>query len=134
MPFRYLDHTADLILEATGSDFGEACAEAGRGLTCLLVAQEVAGRDVRRRIELEGESEEELLVLFLNELIYRFAVHKEVFGDFSVRIGTGRLRAQLRGEKLTDKHKRGREVKACTRHLCQVTSGTPATVRVLLDV
>lgn len=121
-------------MEARGRTLPQAFSQAAKGLTSLLVPRVPSGRSVSRRIELFAENNEELLVLFLNELIYLFAVHKEVFGSFRPRIQNGKLVARMKGVKLSPRHKRGREVKSCTRHLCEVRQGKEVTLRALIDL
>ncbi|MCM8768333.1 MAG: archease [Candidatus Omnitrophica bacterium] len=113
--FKLLDHPADVRLKVSARTLESLFESAARGLMSLLkpMGENPAGV---REIRLEAVSREELLVRFLEELIYLV----EVKGKFPVRLkvkideeeGICRLQAKvtLRQGKAT------REVKAATYH------------------
>ncbi|GIU99379.1 MAG: archease [Actinomycetota bacterium] len=67
--FELLDHTADVGIRAWGGDAREAFAQAALGLAELMGVR-ASGPGEVRRLRLEGEDPADLLVGFLNELLY----------------------------------------------------------------
>jgi tRNA nucleotidyltransferase (CCA-adding enzyme) len=74
-----------------------------------------------------GASDELLLVDWLNALIYEMAVRSMLFGDFTVTIQDGELRATARGERVDPvRHEPAVEVKGATMtelHVTPVSGG-----------
>ena len=72
----------------------------------------------------EAPSDELLLVEWLNALIYEMAVRAMVFGEFSVEIDEGRLRATAYGEAVdVERHEPAVEIKGATLTALQVVQG-----------
>lgn len=67
--FELLDHTADVGIRAWGREPAEAFAQAAAGLAELMGVR-VPGPGAVRRVRIEGEDPADLLVGFLNELLY----------------------------------------------------------------
>jgi SHS2 domain-containing protein len=124
MPYRYLDELsiADVGFRATGRSLGEVFASAWEASLRVMIEDPAALRpSLRRRILLQGESLELLLVDFLQELLY----HKDAEGLLLrleschvERSGEGYLlRAAAAGETVDpERHRLGRDVKAVTFH------------------
>jgi SHS2 domain-containing protein len=139
MAFERFDHTADVGLLVTAPTVEELFEEAGRALTSLIVDNPDA-IELRETttIELEAGSVEELFVLWLQELIYRFEVEHRLFGKFSVRMADEhwRLQAECRGERADwTRHEPDTEVKGVTYHQLEVSrTETGWRARVILDI
>jgi len=85
MPYRYLDHIGDAAIEATGTTLEESFTEMARGMLGLMVR---AGRLVPDRtveISARGQTREDLLVSFLNELLAQQGLRDCIFTDCAVR-------------------------------------------------
>lgn len=88
--FEHFDHGADVGVRGRGPRVGDAVAGAALALESLLARDPASIRPEREEIvtcrakDLDG-----LLVAFLDELIYLFAVRKLVFGRFEVAIEEG---------------------------------------------
>lgn len=102
--WEHWEHAADVGLRGVGPDPARAFAEAGRALLALVAADPgaVAPREARR-IACEAPSREELLVAFLNELVYHLDAEGLVLAQLEVAIreaegGGHRLEATARGE------------------------------------
>lgn len=139
MAFEVFDHTADIGLFVTAPTAEELFEEAGRALTSLIVENPdaIESRE-SAAIELEAGSVEELFVLWLQELIYRFEVDHLLFAEFSARLADGhrRLQALCGGERADwTRHEPDTEVKGVTYHQLEV-SRTEAgwLARVILDI
>lgn len=72
----------------------------------------------------QAPNDELLLVEWLNALIYEMAVRAMVFGDFSIEIDGGALRATAYGEAVdVDRHEPAVEIKGATLTALQVIQG-----------
>ena len=135
--FEIIDHTADVGIAAYGVDLKEAFANAARGLFSLMVDLDSVGDTVHRAVEVRADNREDLLVAWLNELIYLCEVENVLFSRFEVSELTDRkLAAICFGEKIDPKqHKMKIGVKAATYHKVRVEEGKGGCrVQVLFDI
>ena len=113
------EHTADLGLRVTGRDLPDLF-EAAAGLYDVIVANR---EDVRatetESIHLAADDLPDLLLGWINELIFRSETQHRLYSRFEVRIdeGTPSLDATIAGEPIDrDRHVLDHEVKAATHH------------------
>lgn len=137
--FATFDHTADVGLRMEAETVDDLFATAGRALLSLMVANPEAV-EPRRVWELEvtAESLAELLVAWLDEILFRVETEHVLFSGFDVRVepnGT-RLWGTLRGEPIdASRHALDHEVKAVTRHGCWVRGREDGyEAEVILDI
>jgi tRNA nucleotidyltransferase (CCA-adding enzyme) len=72
----------------------------------------------------QAQSDELLLVEWLNALVYEMAVRAMLFADFTVEIDGGTLRATAYGEPVDiDRHEPAVEIKGATLTALQVAEG-----------
>jgi SHS2 domain-containing protein len=118
--FEPFDHTADLGLRVMGADLSDVFETAASGLFDVIVANRGEVRAVEtEQVALEGDSTEDLLVEWLNELIYRCETRHRLYSSFQVNLDQRacRLTATISGEPIDRKrHILDHEVKAATRH------------------
>jgi len=136
-PYRILDHTADVGLEAEGATLAEAFANAATGMYSIMVHLDRVSERVQRPVEVETEDVEGLLTAWLLELLFITEVEGLVFRRFDVlEASPTRLVAVAHGEPLDpERHPKGAVVKAVTRHGLEVgpiEGGYRA--RVILDI
>ena len=114
------DHTADLGLRIRATDLGDLFQTAAEGLFDVIVANRDAVRGVQdEQVSLAAESTEDLLIEWLNELIFRSETEHRLYGGFDVTVDAdGRaLRAVIQGEPVDPaRHVLDHEVKAVTYH------------------
>jgi len=114
------DHTADLGLRIRGADLDDLFQTAAAGLFDVIVANRDAVRNVEyEHILLAAETTEDLLIEWLNDLIFRFETEHWLYGTFDVTIdANGRaLEAEIGGEPIDPaRHVLDHEVKAVTHH------------------
>jgi SHS2 domain-containing protein len=137
--YEFLDHTADVIVKATGATLEEAFAEAGRGMYDLVTHGSKIDPIDQVTFAVDSIDREGLLVAFLSELIILHDSEGWVFVDFSVKFKSEtELTAELSGEKFTtEKHEHGIHVKGVSYHMMEIVDsegGNPASVTVLLDI
>ena len=134
--FKIIDHVSEIGVEATGHDLKEAFASAALGMFSIIVELESVEAREKIEVEVEAPNQEDLLVAWLNELIYRLEGQNMVFCKFDVAELTGiRLKALCWGEKADQaRHRFKTGVKSATYHALKVENGRPAMVRVVLDI
>jgi SHS2 domain-containing protein len=103
MAWEHFEHAADVGVRGRGGTPARAFEETARALFSLLSADLDGIRpSVEERVVCEAANLEELLVAFLNELLYLFDSRRTVFGQFDVEIeeapGRVRLTGLARGE------------------------------------
>ncbi|HET6489476.1 MAG TPA: archease [Syntrophales bacterium] len=136
-PYHTFDHTADLGLVIIGPS--EASLFANAALAVFDIITDLARVETRetRRVSVEGDGREDLLVNFLREVLYLYNGERWLLKELRVlRISEKGLEAEARGEPFdVQKHEICKEIKAVTYHQAQVRQ-TPAgwTARVIFDV
>jgi SHS2 domain-containing protein len=136
-PYRILDHTADVGLEAEGSTLAEAFANAATGMYSIMVHLNRVSERVQRPVRVEAKDAEGLLTAWLLELLFITEVEGLVFRRFDVQEASPRhLAAVAHGEPLDpERHPKGAVVKAVTRHGLEVGPIEGGyRVRVILDI
>jgi SHS2 domain-containing protein len=116
--FRLLEHTADMGIEAWAVSLEDVFVQTARGLRSLMIGDCPTGRDLQHKVRLEAGDNTELLVTWLNEIIYRFDTMNLVPDSFQIdRVGGGGLQATIHGEVYDPgKHRIERQAKAATYH------------------
>jgi len=134
--FEILEHTADAGIIAYGKDMPEAFANAARGLFSLIVDPDSINETLHRDVALEAADPPNLLVDWLNELIYLFDTEGTIFKRFDIiRLDPTHIEARAHGEKATSsKHEIKTGVKAATYHMLSITQDSGCQVRVLFDL
>ncbi len=114
------DHTADLGLRILADDLIDLFETAAVGLFDVIVAnREYVQASETEQITLQADSPADLLVEWLNELIYRSETRHRLYSSFTVELDEPgcRLTATIRGEPIDrNRHILDHEVKAATRH------------------
>lgn len=131
---RFLDHIGEVRLSVRAGSFAELVAEAGRALAGLQLGDAPrAAAGPWREVALEAPDREALLVEWLNELIYRAEVEREVATEFEVTdAGDRTLRARFRAVPVPEPPAL---VKAATLHGARVTATAKGVeADVVLDV
>jgi SHS2 domain-containing protein len=139
---RFLENivTADVAFEATGKTPEELFTSAAEAMEEAQVDTKQLTSDGRRKIRLEGDSLEDLLFDFLNELIFLKDTEQLVFNKFDIKThqheGIWKLEGTMSGEKIDPKrHELRADVKAVTKHrfgIKKTAEGLKATI--VLDI
>lgn len=144
IPYRQIEHTADVGLEIYGNTIEELFINSLKGLFHLISPElEVAGQPKvfpeklhPTVIELTALTQEELLVHWLNEFIYNFFV-KGIFPKVIriVQLVGKRLRAEVEYNKYSKALPIFLEVKAATYHNLSIKKiDSKYRARVIFDV
>ena len=117
--FEVVDHTADIGIIAYGPDIEHLFANAAAGMASLIVDLDDIGDHLRRDIELASDDDENLLVEWLNELLYIFDVEHILFKKIEVnKIHDATVKAVCFGDRIDfQRHRVKREIKAATYHM-----------------
>ncbi len=120
--YEVLDHTADIGLIVYGEDLKALFENAGEAFFHLITDLKKVRRRIERRIYIEGESLERLMVDWLSELLYLHDVERLLFKRFKIEsVGEKGLRAVVQGERFQEGvHVIKTEVKAVTYHQIEV--------------
>ena len=139
--YRFLDHTADVYVEARGASLEEAFEYAALATMEVMTDTGKVAPAIERSIEIEAEDRGSLLYKWLEELIAEFDISGVVYSRFHVTgieeaEGTLRLKAVAAGEELDpERHDQRTGVKAVTYHMMEVEEqGDGYTLRFVLDV
>jgi len=117
MPYRMLEHTADLSFEVTAGSFEELMSEALRAMT-EWTGPQWTDRAVERSFRIDAQDREMLLVDLLNESLTLSQIHHEVYERLVIRsIGEGFVEGSFVGRAVTGALD---EIKAVTYHGAQV--------------
>ena len=121
-PFEILDHTADIGIIVHGENLKTLFENAGKAFFHLITDLRKVKRRVERRVHIEGESLDRLMVDWLSELLYLHDVENLLFKEFKVEsVGEDGLKATVKGEPFQDGvHVIKTEVKAVTYHQIEV--------------
>ena len=134
--FEIIEHTADAGIRAYGSDIKEVFANTARGLFSLITELDDVGEAEYRDIELTAPDEENLLVEWLNELIYLFDAENMLFKRFEIsEIDKTKLKVRSYGERVdSSRHQLKTGVKAATYHMLKIERGDVCKAEVLFDI
>jgi len=135
MPFRFLEHTADVQAECTGDTFEQVLESAAQALYAVALTAARDERDVECHVAVTGQSHEEILVRWLQELIFLLDTNGFVATHFAfVDLGNDTLKATVQGYTC-GAEERAEEVKSATYHELDVTEGEGGCLaRVIFDL
>jgi SHS2 domain-containing protein len=138
MKYKFLDHTADIMFESYGISLNKLFENSALATEDTMVNLKQIKTKIKREVNLENKSIENLLFDFLGELIYFKDAELLLFSKFKVIIKKGKiykLKAILEGEKLTKKHEQKVDVKAVTYHKFEIKKiKNKYAARVILDI
>jgi SHS2 domain-containing protein len=125
MPFRRLEHTADVGIEVEAASLPELFADAAAGLCDTLTERALVEPRRSSRVHLTAPALDLLLVEWLDELLFRFDARGELYAEHVVtiggRAGAWRLEAESLGEPFDpQRHPQKVQVKAVTYHALEV--------------
>ena len=134
MKYRLLEHTADAMVEAYGKDLGERFGNAAYAMFDLMTDVTKVKPKGELEVTLTAESREQLLVDFLQELLFLHETEDLVLSKFDVKTDGKSLEALVWGEGFDEKrHSKHAVVKAITYHRLEFDDAK-GTVTVLFDV
>lgn len=134
--FEVINHTADIGIVAHGADIKTVFANAARAMFSLITDLDNVEESICHSVEVSGEDRPDLLIVWLNELIYLFDTRSIVFKRVEIiDLTCTRLKAMCYGEKVNPvRHELKMEIKAATYHLLEIEENDEFKARVLFDI
>lgn len=136
-PYTFFEHTADIGVEAYGRDLPELFENAALAMAEIICDPKTVEPLETKKVEVEAEDKESLLVGWLNEIIYLIEAENLLFSRFEVRsLNDNELRAEVTGEPIgEEKHEIKTEIKAATYHELKIDrQGSGWLARVIFDI
>ncbi len=122
------------MIKAYGSSVEECFENAAYAMMDQILDIEKVDAKEDRRIEVDGDTLDDLLYNFLSEVLFIFDAEHMVLREFRVRLFPGRLICTSRGERFDrGRHEPKQEIKAVTYHMLKVDEVEPS-ITVIFDV
>jgi len=120
--FEIIEHTADIGVRAFGATEAEAFQNAAAGMFSLITDLDSVREIESFDIEVASEDAENLLVEWLNELLFLFESREVLLGRFEITEFAGTsLKATVFGETIDPaRHPLKTDIKAATYHMLAV--------------
>lgn len=135
MPFRFLEHTADVRVECEAESLPALFETAAQAFYAITLRTRDSDTNIERSLLLSGSGLEDLLIRFLQELVFLLETDYFAVSEFEFHaISPEELRATLRGYRCMPED-RAEEVKSATYHGLEVTEIDGRwTARVIFDL
>jgi len=116
--FEPIEHTADIGIRAYGEDIQQLFSNAALGMYEQIADMSNVNPTETIEINAEAGDHEELLVVWLSELLYQYNGKNMLLREFSIeRLAEDHIVSFAKGEKIDlNKHILRKEVKAVTFH------------------
>ena len=122
MKYKFIEHTADVGIEAWGDSLSEAFENAALGIFEIMTDTSKVEQTEKREFEVESEDKQSLLYDFLENFLVLRDSQGLMFSRFRVSIEGNKLKAEAWGEEFdSEKHESKSEVKAITYHRMEVS-------------
>jgi len=138
--YRLLPHTADGKFQAFGRTLEEAFSNAALALASLMWDWSAVEPKASVPVQVRGRDHEQLLVKFLDEVIYLKETRRFLVGrvqGLAIEAGPEGLTlvAEFLGDQSSDRYEFHGEVKAATYHEMKIIrDGTGCSVQVVVDM
>jgi SHS2 domain-containing protein len=123
--YEEIEHPSDVGLRFWGESLEELFANAGVGMFSLIteINKVKADKDIGISLSAESSNLEDLLIIWLEKLVYYFEVENMVFSRIRVKkVENSCIRAVLDGEKVDSKrHGILNSIKAPTYHMLSIS-------------
>ncbi len=135
--FEIVDHTADIAMRAYGSTLKELFQNAALGMFNILADLEGIKSSTEIAVKVDAIDKEELLIAWLEELLYNFYTKNIIFSEFNITELTDTdLAAKVKGRFIGEnKNRLKSEIKAATRHELKIDkNGDKYETQIVFDV
>lgn len=135
--YTVFEHTADVGIEVTAGSREDLFTNSALAMTDLMFESVPETSSETRLVMVVGENPDELLIAWLNELLYIYCVERLVFTGFSdTKLTESTFMARAHGERIDlDKHVMEMEIKAATYHGFSIeAAGDKFKARIIFDV
>jgi len=138
--FRFLEHMSDAYIHAWGDTLEEAFEYAALAMFEVMTDTSKVKPEVRIEVEVKGIDLYQLLLNWLEELLYYYDAERLLFSKFKVheigkQDGEYMLRGEAWGEKVDlSRHESRCEIKAVTYSLMEIKQNDRAELKVVFDL
>ena len=135
--YEQIPHTADIAIRVYGKDLKELFTNAAYGMFDIIADLEGLKSSVSIDVNLKAPSKEELLVCWLDELLYNFCTKGIIFFEFDVSLlNEEQLMVKAYGRHVGENRNRLKtEIKAATYHDLNIKEGPDGlSVDIVFDV
>ena len=139
--FKFLEHTADVYVEAYGTSLEKAFENAALATIDVMTELEKVESKIEDALEVEAPDEYALLYSWLEELLVKFELAGKLYSRFEISsiektLGGWKLKAKAWGEPYDpEKHPSKVGIKSVTYHQMEIVKKPRSvTVRFILDV
>ena len=135
--YEQFPHTADIGIRVFGKDLKELFENAAFGMFDIIADLEGIKTSVEEVVEADGETPEELLVAWLDELLYRFCTKDIIYSKFEIKeLSDNRINAKVFGRPAASNRNRLKlEIKAITYGGLEIKkTGAGYQVEIIFDV
>lgn len=137
--YQFLEHTADAKFQAFGHSLEEAFINAVYATVSLMWEREKIGRKIQQPVRVEGRDLEQLLVNFLEEILYlldsrMFLLHSVEKMKIQREADIFVLDAQFLGDINEKQYRPHGDVKAITYNEMEIHTNDRFMVQVVVDV
>ena len=136
MSYSLIDHTADIAIRVTGSDKKSLFLHCGYALFDLLYETTDLHPTKTITIKANGTPSEDLLINFMRELFFNFAIYKLVLSKIVIdELTEDSITATVSCEELDlERHVLNNDIKAVTYHDVHIENeGDSLTVTIVFD-
>lgn len=136
LPFEVIEHTADVGIIARGATLPDVFANAAVGMMSFIIQPHLVRPRESRRVVVEAEDRDALLVAWLNELLVLLNGDGFIPREFRiVQLTDSRLEADVLGEPVDPRRHQFRlDVKAATYHQLEISRDNGWHAKVIFDV
>lgn len=133
--FEMLSHTADIGIIAYGKTQAELFENAAIGMFSLITPLEKVSEKILISVSIDAHDNEELLITFLNELLYYYSTKKVLFKRFDIlKISETHLDVNISGEQISA-HQISNDIKAATYHNLKIEkTASGCKTQIIFDV
>ena len=135
--YEQFPHTADIGIRVFGKDLKELFENAAFGMFDIIADLEGMTTSVEDVVEADAEATEELLVAWLDELLYKFCTEDIIYSKFAIEeFSENRIKAKVSGRPASLNRNRLRvEIKAVTYSGLDIKkTGDGYEVEIIFDV
>jgi SHS2 domain-containing protein len=138
--FKFLEHTADVYIEAYGKNLAEAFENAAFAMFDVMTEVEKITPETEENVTVSARDEYALLYNWLEALLVKFEINNRLYSKFKVALKKTpddyKLEANIFGEKYDPKkHPQKVAVKAVTYHRMKIVKEHgKVVVRFILDI
>jgi SHS2 domain-containing protein len=135
--YTIFEHTADVGIEVRAETLERLFTNSALAMSDIMFEKCPSGTTETRLVLVLGTNPEELLIAWLNELLYIYNVERLVFSEFSdVELTESTFMTRAHGERFDpDRHRVEMEIKAATYHGLSIErAGDEFAARIIFDV